>query len=128
MAENKKASDDGATRTESGSVDETIKGAKGLDTDKGRVVTTVQSTTTSLPEESPASKEVGPSAPDTENEAPPLHTSQPDVPIAQTLAAGAGEHTPPDPEVFDSMGRPREVSGIRREDDRNKDVGKDDAK
>lgn len=69
-------------------------------------VATVQSVTEALPAESPASKEVGPSAPDTENEAPPLHTSKPDVPIAQVLAAGAGEHTPPDPKEYDPEGRP----------------------
>jgi hypothetical protein len=66
----------------------------------------VQSTTESLPAASPGSKEVGPSAPDSEPEAPPLHTGQPDVPIAQTLSAGSGEHTPPDPKKFDSEGRP----------------------
>jgi hypothetical protein len=69
----------------------------------------VQSITESLPAASPASKDVGPSAPDKESEAPPLHTARPDVPIAQVLAAGAGEHTPPDPKVFDSEGRPKEI-------------------
>ena len=77
----------------------------------------VQSTTESLPAASPGSKEIGPSPPDTEHEAPPLHTSRPDVPIAQTLVAGAGEHTPPDPKEFDSEGRPRSVSGVSQADE-----------
>jgi hypothetical protein len=43
----------------------------------------------------------------TENEQPPVRTSQPDTPIAQTLTAGAGEHTPPDPDKYDEEGRPK---------------------
>jgi hypothetical protein len=43
----------------------------------------------------------------TEGERPPVATQKPDVPIAQTLAAGAGEHTPPDPDEFDQAGRPK---------------------
>lgn len=49
--------------------------------------------------------------------APPLSTNEPNVPIAHSLAAGAGEHTPPDPKEFDSQGRPRDVSGISQEDE-----------
>jgi hypothetical protein len=41
----------------------------------------------------------------------------PDVPIAQVLAAGSGEHTPADPKVFDKEGRPRDVSGISQKDE-----------
>jgi hypothetical protein len=46
----------------------------------------------------------------TDTEDPPLHTARPDVPIAQVLASGAGEHTPPDPKEFDKDGRPRNIS------------------
>jgi hypothetical protein len=77
----------------------------------------VQSVTESLPAASPASKEIGPSAPDTNPEAPPLHTALPNVPIAHVLASGAGEHTPADPKVYDIEGRPRAVSGISQEDE-----------
>jgi hypothetical protein len=65
----------------------------------------VQSTTDSTP--TPASETPMPNAVETDPEAPPIHTGKPDVPIAQTLAAGAGEHTPPDPDEFDEAGRPR---------------------
>jgi hypothetical protein len=65
----------------------------------------VQSTTEALPAASPGSKSVEPSAPDTNPEAPPLHTGRADVPIAQALSAGAGQHTPPDPKKFDKEGR-----------------------
>lgn len=53
----------------------------------------------------------------TDPEDPPLHTARPDVPIAQTLAAGAGEHTPPDPKEFDAEGRPRSVTGVSLADE-----------
>ncbi len=85
---------------------------KGIDDGPAGGPSGVQSTTTSLPAASPGSKEIGPSPPDTEHEAPPLHTARPDVPIAQTLVAGAGEHTPPDPKLYDSEGRPRSVTGV----------------
>jgi hypothetical protein len=77
----------------------------------------VQSTTEALPASSPGSKDLTPAAPDTDPEAPPLHTGKPDVPIAQTLAAGSGEHTPPDPKEYDKQGRPRDVSGISQKDE-----------
>ncbi len=83
---------------------------KGIKTTVTTVPAGVQSITEALPAASPGSQEVGPSAPDTEHEAPPLHTARPDVPIAQVLAAGAGEHTPPDPKVFDAEGRVREIN------------------
>ncbi len=67
----------------------------------------VQSVTEALPAASPGSKSTDPSAPDTNPEAPPLHTGRPDVPIAQVLAAGSGEHTPPDPDKYDPDGRPK---------------------
>jgi hypothetical protein len=59
----------------------------------------VQSTTEATP--SPADETPMPNHVNTENEQPPVRTSSPDTPIAQTLVAGAGEHTPPDPKVFD---------------------------
>lgn len=67
----------------------------------------VQSTTEATPREGdetpmPNKLETEPAA--------PVSTQEPDEPIAQTLAAGAGEHTPPDPEKFDKEGRPRSVS------------------
>lgn len=68
---------------------------------------TVQSTTTATPAE--ADKSPLPNAMDAKPEDPPVRASKPDTPIAQTLAAGAGEHTPPDPKVFAPSGRPREV-------------------
>jgi hypothetical protein len=55
----------------------------------------VQSTTEATP--SPADETPMPNHVNTENEQPPVRTSSPDTPIAQTLVAGAGEHTPPDP-------------------------------
>lgn len=89
-------------------VEETIADAPGID--PGNVVPTavVQSTTTETPragDETPM-----PNAVETEP-AVPVSTQKPDEPIAQTLAAGAGEHTPPDPDKFDKEGRPRSVTG-----------------
>lgn len=77
------------------------------DIKEGEVVgaAVVQSTTDSTP--TAASETPMPNAVETDPEAPPIHTGKPDVPIAQTLAAGAGEHTPPDPSQFDEAGRPR---------------------
>lgn len=43
------------------------------------------------------------------SERPPFSTSRPDVPIVQSALLGANEHIPPDPEVFDEMGRPRDA-------------------
>ena len=68
--------------------------------------TVVQSTTEATPAD--ADKSSLPNAMDAEGEQPPVRTQHPDTPIAQTLAAGAGEHTPPDPEKFDPEGRPRD--------------------
>jgi hypothetical protein len=89
-------------------MEQRIEKADGVEAPTAMGVTPVQSVTTSLPAESPGSQEVGPSAPDTNPEAPPLHTGKPDEPIAQVLASGSGEHTPPDPDVFDPDGRPVE--------------------
>ena len=67
----------------------------------------VQSTTTATPAE--ADKSSLPNAMDAKPEDPPVRAAKPDTPIAQTLAAGAGEHTPPDPKEFAPSGRPRSV-------------------
>lgn len=64
----------------------------------------VQSTTEATPAE--ADKTSMPNAVNAENEDPPVRTSSPDTPIAQTLAAGAGEHMPPDPDKFGPDSRP----------------------
>ncbi len=50
----------------------------------------VQSVTTATPAE--ADKVSEPNASDAKANQPPVRTNRPDVPIAQTLAAGAGEH------------------------------------
>ena len=65
----------------------------------------VESITEVVPSEADATS--APNKVNTEHERPPVATARPDVPIAQTLAAGAGEHTPPDPAKFDKDGRPR---------------------
>ena len=65
----------------------------------------VQSTTTATPAE--ADKTSMPNALDAKPEDPPVRAAMPDTPIAQTLAAGAGEHTPPDPDKFGPDGRPK---------------------
>jgi hypothetical protein len=44
---------------------------------------------------------------DADHEDAPVRTARPDVPIAAVLAAGAGEHKPPDPDKFDRDGRPK---------------------
>lgn len=67
-------------------------------------VPAVQSITTVTPAE--ADKSSLPNAMDAKPEDPPVRASKPDTPIAQTLAAGAGAHTPADPEEYDPQGRP----------------------
>ncbi len=64
----------------------------------------VQSVTVVTPAE--ADKSSLPNANDAESEQPPVRAGRPDTPIAQTLAAGAGEHQPPDPDQFGPDGRP----------------------
>lgn len=98
-----------ATTGESESVEKTIENAPGITPGNVKAQAVVQSTTEETPSE--ADKTPAPNVINTENEQPPVRTSKPDTPIAQTLTAGAGEHTPPDPEVYDKEGRPREVSG-----------------
>jgi hypothetical protein len=84
--------------------------AKKDDIQEGEVLagSAVQSTTEVMPAE--ADKSSLPNAMDAKPNDPPVRASRPDIPIAQTLAAGAGEHTPPDPDEFDPQGRPREFS------------------
>jgi len=86
------------------SVEETIAAAKGVDPGNITTSSVVQSTTKVTPAE--ADKTSLPNAMDAKPEDPPVRASKPDTPIAQTLVAGAGEHTPPDPDEFDSEGRP----------------------
>lgn len=69
-------------------------------------VPVVASTTEATPAE--ADKSPLPNALDAKPEQPPVRAAKPDTAIAQTLAAGAGEHTPPDPKEFDEAGRPRD--------------------
>ena len=95
-------------KRESASVEETIKKAPGIDPGNVQATAVVQSTTEKTPAE--ADKSSLPNAMDAKPEDPPVRAAKPDTPIAQTLAAGAGEHTPPDPEMFDKDGRPRSVS------------------
>jgi hypothetical protein len=64
----------------------------------------VESITEKVPSEADATS--APNVVNTDHERQPVATAQPDVPIAQVLAAGAGAHTPPDPDVFDKDGRP----------------------
>jgi hypothetical protein len=42
-------------------------------------------------------------------EDPPVRTTRPDVPIVQSLATGAGQHVPPDPDDYTPEGRVREL-------------------
>jgi hypothetical protein len=44
-------------------------------------------------------------------EDPPVRTTRPDVPIVDSLATGAGQHVPPDPDVYQWDGRLRELQG-----------------
>jgi hypothetical protein len=67
----------------------------------------VQSTTEATP--SPADETPMPNHLNTETEQPPVRTGKPQTPIAQTLAAGAGQHTPPDTGDFRPDGRPRDA-------------------
>lgn len=66
----------------------------------------VASTTDATPAE--ADKTPMPNALNLEHEMPPVRSSRPDVPLAQVMAAGAGEHTPPDPDVWGPDGRLRD--------------------
>jgi hypothetical protein len=89
----------------SGSVAETIDKASDIDIgNEGVQVPAVQSTTESAPRE--GDKTSMPNKLETEP-AVPVSTQRTDEPIAQTMAGGAGEHTPPDPDKFDKEGRPK---------------------
>lgn len=54
-----------------------------------------------------ADKTSSPVPNDAKPEDPPVRTTRPDVPIAVSLASGAGKHEPPDPELYHPDGRPR---------------------
>lgn len=41
-------------------------------------------------------------------ERPPVSTTRPDEPVLKSLVTGAGAHVPPDPELYDEMGRLRD--------------------
>ncbi len=99
-------------------VEETIESAKGIDVGPAGGPVGVQSTTEVTPAE--ADKSSLPNAMDAKPEDPPVRASKPDTPIAQTLAAGAGEHMPPDEAEFDKEGRPRSVSGEPAPDEAGK--------
>ncbi len=78
--------------------------AKKAGVDEAAAPIGVQSVTVVMPAE--ADKSSLPNAGDAESEQPPVRAGRPDTPIAQTLAAGAGAHQPPDPDVFGPDGRP----------------------
>lgn len=59
--------------------------------------------TSEPPAEADKSSYAGPG--DAEAEQPPVRTTRPDVAIAVSMATGAGQHTPPDPDKYDEMGR-----------------------
>jgi hypothetical protein len=86
------------------SVADTIESASGIDIgNEGKSLPVVQSTTDEAPREGDRT-----SMPNVLESKPavPVSTQKPDEPIAQTMAGGAGEHTPPDPAEFDKEGRP----------------------
>ena len=95
--------EDDRARVAVSSVTETS-GAEGLE--QGPVG--VQSTTTVTPSKADESSSPGPYQGDgaPKSEDPPVRAAKPDTPIAQSLVAGAGQHTPPDPDEFGPDGRP----------------------
>ena len=69
----------------------------------------IVSTTETTPSKADETSEPGPYNPGQGGpklNQPPVRTNRPDVPIAQALAAGAGEHTPPDESEVGPDGRP----------------------
>jgi hypothetical protein len=100
--------DEGREIKSEGSVEETIENAKDLDPGEAVRPPGVQSTTEATPSEADESSAPGPyrgdGAPKLED--PPVRAALPETPIAQTLAAGAGAHQPPDPDMFGPDGRP----------------------
>jgi hypothetical protein len=115
MAESKAAKHDNAEAVHT--VEETIENAPGIEPGNVAMAASVQSTTEVTPAEQ--DKTSAPNALDAKNEDPPVRTSKPDTPIAQTLTAGAGAHTPPDPNEYDPMGRPRKAGeGSSAEDEK----------
>jgi hypothetical protein len=55
-----------------------------------------------------ADKSSYPVAADAKSHQPPVRSTRADVPIAVSMASGAGAHTPPDPGEYDAQGRPRD--------------------
>jgi hypothetical protein len=110
-----------STTEEHSSVAETIEAAPGIEPGNISEVVAVQSTTEETPAE--ADKTSAPNALDAKPEDPPVRAAKPDTPIAQTLTAGAGAHTPPDPDMFDKDGRPKTVSGESVSDAKASDDG-----
>jgi hypothetical protein len=55
-----------------------------------------------------ADKSSYPTGMDAEPHDPPVRSTRADVPIAVSMATGAGKHVPPDPEEYDAQGRPRD--------------------
>ena len=92
-------------KVESTSVEETIENTQGLEPGAEGAVAPVQSTTEETPAEADESSYPGPM--DAKPEQPPVRAAKPDTPIAQVMTGGAGEHTPPDSDEFDSEGRPK---------------------
>ncbi len=94
---------------EATTVEEVIENAPGIEPGAEGAVAPVQSTTEETPSAADGTSAPGPyqgdDAPKIED--PPVRTGRPDTPIAQVLTAGAGAHTPPDPDEFDKEGRPR---------------------
>lgn len=107
--------------SEAQGVAETIKNAKGIDPGQVSETSSVQSTTEQMPSKADESSAPGPysgeGAPDVED--PPVRAAHPDTPVAQTLTAGAGEHTPPDPAEFGPDGRPIRVSETAAKDEKS---------
>lgn len=82
--------------------------SSGLTPGEQHLAPAVQNTTTKTP--SPADETPMPNHLNTDPDMPPVRTGRPDVPIAQVLTAGAGEHTPPDPDVYGPDGRLKETA------------------
>jgi hypothetical protein len=55
-----------------------------------------------------ADKSSYPVADDAKSHQPPVRSTRADVPIAVSMATGAGQHVPPDPDEYDAQGRPRD--------------------
>jgi len=54
-----------------------------------------------------ADKTSSPVPNDAKPEDPPVRTTRPDVPVVVASAVGAGQHQPPDPELYTADGKAR---------------------